>query len=213
MSSGNFWGPIPVYILQDHRHKAGHLRGLGAILSCPQPYFPSLKEIAHRSGHTPHYCSKMITQMVRLGTLEREQRYRNTNVYRLSSITGTESDSITSTESDPTTVVGSDPTTVVGLKESLKENKKSNGMEPGYQRFCFTYPRHRLGIKRALREYWTLNGLEKNSKKIIKCVEDHKDSKEWTDESGKWVPGAVKFLEQERWIEYSEDSLTRFEED
>ena len=205
VSSGNFWGPLPVYILQDHRHKAGHLRVLGAILSCPQPYFPSLKEIAHRSGHTPHYCSKMITQMVRLGTLEREQRYRNTNVYRLSSIT--------STESDPTTVVGSDPTTVVVLKESLKENKKSNGMEPGYQRFCFTYPRHRLGIKRALHEFWTLNGLEKDSKKIIKCVEDHKDSKEWTGESGKWVPGAVKFLEQERWIEYSEDSLTRFEED
>ena len=86
-------------------------------------------------------------------------------------------------------------------------------MEPGYQRFCFTYPRHRLGIKRALHEYWTLNRLEKNSKKIIRCVEDHKDSKEWTDEDGKWVPGAVKFLEQERWVEYSEGSLTRFEED
>ena len=41
----------------------------------------------------------------------------------------------------------------------------------------------------------------------------YKNYVEWKDESGKWVPGAVKFLEQERWIEYSEDSLTRFEED
>ena len=155
----------------------------------------------------------MITQMVRLGTLEREQRYRNTNVYRLSSITSTESDSITSTESDSTTVMDSDSTTVVALKEPLKESNKGNGMEPGYQRFCFTYPRHRLGIKRALHEYWTLNRLEQKATTIIKCVEEHKDSKEWKDESGKWVPGAVKFLEQERWIEYSEDSLTRFEED
>ena len=205
MSSGNFWGPIPVYILQDHRHKSGHLRVLGAILSCPQPYFPSLMEISIRSGHKPKYCSNLIAEMVSFGTLEREQRYRNTNVYRLSSITGTESES--------TTVMDSDSTTVVALKEPLKESNKGNGMEPGYQRFCFTYPRHRLGIKRALHEYWTLNGLEEKAVKIIKCVEDHKDSKEWTEESGKWVPGAVKFLEQERWIEYSENSLTRFEED
>ena len=205
MSSGNFWGPIPVYILQDHRHKAGHLRVLGAILSCPQPYFPSLMEISIRSGHKPKYCSNLIAEMVSFGTLEREQRYRNTNVYRLSSIT--------STESDSTTVMDSDSTTVVALKEPLKESNKGNGMEPGYQRFCFTYPRHRLGIKRTLHEYWTLNRLEQKATTIIKCVEEHKDSKEWKDESGKWVPGAVKFLEQERWIEYSESSLTRFEED
>ena len=205
MNSGNFWGPIPVYILQDHRHKAGHLRVLGAILSCPQPYFPSLMEISIRSGHKPKYCSNLIAEMVSFGTLEREQRYRNTNVYRLCSIT--------STESDSTTVMDSDSTTVVALKEPLKESNKGNSMEPGYQRFCFTYPRHRLGIKRALHEYWTLNGLEKKATTIIKCVEDHKDSKEWTEEAGKWVPGAVKFLEQERWIEYSENTLTRFEED
>ena len=137
MSKGNFWGPLPVYILQDHRHKSGHLRVMGAILSCPQPYFPSLNEIAERSEHTPKNCSKMISEMVNFGTLEREQRYRDTNIYRLISTPTTEVES--------TTVVESESTTVVELKESLKENK-STGMEPGYQRFCFTYPRHRLGI-------------------------------------------------------------------
>ena len=188
MSKGNFWGPLPVYILQDHRHKSGHLRVMGAILSCPQPYFPSLSEIADRSGHTPKYCSKMISEMVNFGTLEREQRYRDTNIYRLISTPTTEVES--------TTVVESESTTVVELKESLKENK-SNGMEPGYQRFCFTYPRHRLGVKRTLHQYWTINGLEKIASKIIRCVEDHKEMDDWTSDSGKWVPGAQKFLEQE----------------
>jgi len=204
MSKGNFWGPLPVYILQDHRHKSGHLRVMGAILSCPQPYFPGLNEIADRSGHTPKYCSKMISEMVKFGTLEREQRYRDTNIYRLVSAPTTEVDS--------TTVVDSDSTTVVELKESLKENK-SNRMEPGYQRFCFTYPRHRLGVKRILHQYWTLNGLEKIAPQIIRCVEDHKESTDWTSDSGKWVPGAQKFLEQERWIEYTEDPLAKYEED
>ena len=78
MNRGDFWGPIPVYVLRDHRHKAGHIRVLGAILSCPQPYFPSLEEISQRSGHTPSYCSKMISEMVKIGTLEREQRYNDT---------------------------------------------------------------------------------------------------------------------------------------
>ena len=204
MSKGNFWGPLPVYILQDHRHKSGHLRVMGAILSCPQPYFPSLNEIADRSGHTPKYCSKMISEMVNFGTLEREQRYRDTNIYRLISTPTTEVES--------TTVVESESTTVVELKESLKENK-SNGMEPGYQRFCFTYPRHRLGVKRTLHQYWTLNELEKVAPKIIRCVEDHKEMDDWTSDSGKWVPGAQKFLEQERWIEYTDDPMAKFEED
>jgi len=204
MSKGNFWGPLPVYILQDHRHKSGHLRVMGAILSCPQPYFPSLNEISLRSGHTPKYCSKMISEMVKFGTLEREQRYKDTNIYRLISTPTTEVDS--------TTVVDSDSTTVVELKESLKENK-SNGMEPGYQRFCFTYPRHRLGIKRNLHQYWLLNSLEKEALKIIRCVEDHKETDDWSSDSGKWVPGAQKFLEQERWAEYTDDPLDKFEED
>ena len=204
MSKGNFWGPLPIYILQDHRHKSGHLRVMGAILSCPQPYFPSLNEISLRSGHTPKYCSKMISEMVKFGTLEREQRYKDTNIYRLISTPTTEVDS--------TTVVDSDSTTVVELKESLKENK-SNGMEPGYQRFCFTYPRHRLGIKRNLHQYWLLNSLEKEALKIIRCVEDHKETDDWSSDSGKWVPGAQKFLEQERWVEYTDDPLAKFEED
>lgn len=204
MNRGDFWGPIPVYILQDHRHKSGHLRVLGAILSCPQPYFPSLSEIAIRSGHTPKYSSKMISEMVKFGTLEREQRYNDTNIYRLSSVPTPVVES--------TTVVESESTTVVELKESLKENK-SNGMEPGYQRFCFAYPRHRLGIKRKLHEYWIVNGLEKDARKIIRCVEDLKESEDWTSDSGKWVPGAQKFLEQERWIEYTDRSMSQFEED
>jgi len=204
MSKGDFWGPLPIYILQDHRHKSGHLRVMGAILSCPQPYFPSLNEISLRSGHTPKYCSKMISEMVKFGTLEREQRYKDTNIYRLISSPTTEVDS--------TTVVDSDSTTVVELKESLKENK-SNGMEPGYQRFCFTYPRHRLGIKRNLHQYWLLNSLEKEALKIIRCVEDHKETDDWSSDSGKWVPGAQKFLEQERWVEYTDDPLDKFEED
>ena len=86
--NSNFWGPLPVYVLQDHRHKAAHLRVLAAILSCPSPHFPSLVEIAERSGHKPKYCSNMISQMVSFGTLEREQRYNTTNVYRLMGYSG-----------------------------------------------------------------------------------------------------------------------------
>ena len=160
--SGKFWGPLPVYVIQDHRHKAGHLRVLGAILSCPQPYFPSLKEIAERSGHTPRYCSKMITQMVRFGTLEREQRYNATNVYRLVGYT---------TEVETTTEVHTEYTTEVHLKESLKENKhKGNGVMKGFDLFCSVYPRHRLGLKRMLHEYWTLNRLEKSADVIVNSV-------------------------------------------
>lgn len=203
--SGKFWGPLPVYVIQDHRHKAGHLRVLGAILSCPQPYFPSLKEIAERSGHTPRYCSKMITQMVRFGTLEREQRYNATNVYRLVGYT---------TEVETTTEVHTEYTTEVHLKESLKENKhKGNGVMKGFDLFCSVYPRHRLGLKRMLHEYWTLNRLEKSADVIVNSVKEYTDSPEWQEKSGMFVPGAQKFLEEERWVVYTAPELARYEED
>ena len=206
MNRGDFWGPIPVYVLRDHKHKAGHIRVLGAILSCPQPYFPSLEEISQRSGHTPAYCSKMISEMVKMGTLEREQRYNDTNVYRLNSVSTAEVES--------TNVVGSESTNVVGLKESLKENNtESKPKTPGYWHFCKIYPKHRLGVRRALHQYWVLNDLEGDSSKIIKCLEEHVESDEWKSESGKWVPGAKKFLEQERWVEYNDDPMSRYEED
>jgi len=205
MNRGDFWGPIPVYVLRDHRHKAGHIRVLGAILSCPQPYFPSLEEISQRSGHTPSYCSKMISEMVKIGTLEREQRYNDTNVYRLNSVSTIEVES--------TNMVGSESTNVVGLKESLKENNITEKPKtPGYWKFCSIYPKHRLGVRRALHQYWILNSLEVQSVKIIKCLEQHAESEEWSNESGKWVPGAKKFLEQERWVEYNDDPMSRYEE-
>ena len=203
--SGKFWGPLPVYVIQDHRHKAGHLRVLGAILSCPQPYFPSLKEIAERSGHTPRYCSKIITQMVRFGTLEREQRYNATNVYRLVGYT---------TEVEATTEVHTEYTTEVHLKESLKENKyKGNGVMKGFELFCSIYPRHRLGLKRMLHEYWTLNRLEKSADVIVNSVKEYTDTPEWQEKNGMFVPGAQKFLEEERWVVYTAPELARYEED
>lgn len=200
MDKGKFWAQIPVYILRDHRHKAAHLRVLGAILSCPQPYFPSLREIAERSGHAATTCSRVVSEMVKFGTLEREQRYRDTNVYRLVGYIP-----------HPTTVVESEPTTVVALKESLKE--KNNISQKGFEKFCQIYPRHRLGFRKELKELWDEGAFESVADEIIKCVKGHAETSDWTSESGKYVPGAKKFLAQERWIDYSGDSFTQYEED
>ena len=197
---GKFWGPIPVYVLQDHRHRAGHLRVLAAILSCPAPHFPSLNEISERSGHTPKYCSNMVSQMVRFGTIEREQRYRNTNVYRLVGIP------ITST-----TVVASDSITDVEQKESVKEQHNVKGF--GF--FCSLYPKHRLGYPKRLKKYWIENDLESKSKEICDSVKEFKLSGGWGTDNGKFVPGALKFLEEERWTAFDAvyDPMKEFEED
>ena len=185
MEKGKFWGPIPVYVLQDHRHRGAHLRVLGAILSCPAPHFPSLKEIAERSGHTPKYCSNVVSELVSFGTIEREQRYRNTNVYRLTGI-----------QSTSTTVVASDSTPIMEQKESVKEKHNIQGF--GY--FCSLYPRHRLGSVPRLREYWISNKLESKHKEICESVKEFKSmSNGWGVQNGKFVPGAFKFLEEERW--------------
>ena len=225
MSRSKLWAPIPVYVLQDHRHKSGHLRVLGAILSCPQPYFPSLDEIAVRSGHPRKYCSNLISEMVKFGTLEREQRYNSTNVYKLTSYESTtdvksESTTLVDTESttlvdtESTTVMDTESTTVMELKESLKEDiNKGNGVLKGFENFCSVYPRHRLGLKRRLHEYWTLNRLEKSSKVIVNSVKEHADTPEWKEKNGMFVPGAQKFLEEERWVVYTAPELTQYEED
>jgi len=206
--TSQFWGPIPVYILQDHRHKAGHLRVLAAILSCPSPHFPSLLEISERSGHRPKYCSNMISEMVRFGTLEREQRYNKTNVYRLMGYSG-----------ESTTVVDSESTRGVELKEQLKENKEtlngtSNGALVGYSCFCSLYPKHRLGSQRDLKDYWIINKLEQDYERITSVVKILLDQEDWKKNDGMFVPGALKFLDERRWKAYDvDDTLKQFEED
>ena len=202
-SVGKFWAQVPVYILRDHRHRAGHLRVLGAILSCPAPHFPSLNEIASRSGHQPKYCSNMISEMVKFGTLEREQRYNSTNVYRL-----------TGFSEESTTVVDTESTRGMELIEPLKEDNisskgtsndtasfgtsndtssfgASNGMKSnlkGFGYFCSLYPRHRLGSVRKLRDLWVTCRMEEFGDDIVSALKSFKQSADWTNEEGKWVP-------------------------
>ncbi len=207
--NSNFWGPLPIYVLQDHRHRAGHLRVLAAILSCPSPHFPSLAEIAERSGHKPKYCSNMISEMVSFGTIEREQRYNTTNVYRLIGYSG-----------DSTTDVGSHSTTDVELKEQLKENKDpsfgaSNGTLKGYGYFCSLYPKHRLGSPRELKDYWIVNKLEQEFEHITSVVKELSQQEDWKKNNGMYVPRALKFLDERRWTLYddADDPFKQFEED
>ena len=215
--NSNFWGPLPVYVLQDHRHKAAHLRVLAAILSCPSPHFPSLVEIAERSGHKPKYCSNMISQMVSFGTLEREQRYNTTNVYRLMGYSG-----------ESTTDVGTESTADVELKEQLKENKEpsfgtsngtskgtSNGTLKGYGYFCSLYPKHRLGSPRELKDYWIVNKLEQDFENITSVVKELTQQEDWKKNNGMYVPRALKFLDERRWTLYDDvdDPFKQFEED
>ena len=230
-SVGKFWAQVPVYILRDHRHRAGHLRMLGAILSCPAPHFPSLNEIASRSGHQPKYCSNMISEMVKFGTLEREQRYNSTNVYRL-----------TGFSEESTTVVDTESTRGVELIEPLKEDNisskgtsndiaskgtsndtssfgASNGMKSnlkGFGYFCSLYPRHRLGSVRKLRDLWVTCRMEEFGDDIVSALKSFKQSADWTNEEGKWVPGAYRFLDEERWRVYAHkpaNPLSIYEED
>ena len=215
--NSHFWGPLPVYVLQDHRHRAGHLRVLAAILSCPSPHFPSLTEIAERSGHKPKYCSNMISEMVSFGTIEREQRYNSTNVYRLMGYSG-----------ESTTDVGTESTRVVELKEQLKENKEpsfgasngtpkgtSNGVLKGYGYFCSLYPKHRLGSPRELKDFWIVNKLERDFEQITSVVKYLSEQEDWKKNNGMYVPRALKFLDERRWTLYDDvdDPLKQFEED
>ena len=144
----------------------------------------------------------MISQMVRFGTIEREQRYRSTNVYRLLGV-----------QSTSTTDVASDSTTDVEQKESVKE-KHTTVKIKGFGYFCQIYPCHRLGSVRRLREYWISNTLEEKAKDITDSVKDFKLSSDWNKDKGKYVPGALKFLDEERWITFEEfDPMKQFEED
>ena len=206
---GNFWGGVPVYVLQDHRHKAAHLRVLAAILSCPAPYYPSLETIGKRSGHTPKYCSNIVSQMVGFGTIERDRRHRNSNVYRLVGAKGISNGMDTSS----TTVMDSDSTTIVEQKESLKEKHTIQSF--GY--FCKIYPRHRLGNWKNLRAYWISNDLELKGKEICDAINEFKLSgtEGWGKDNGRYVPNAMKFLEEEKWTVFDEtyDPMKEFEED
>jgi|TARA_Y100000310_G_scaffold259485_1_gene268157 hypothetical protein len=109
--------------------------------------------------------------------------------------------------------VVSDPTIDVEQKESIKE-KHTKVKIKGFGYFCQIYPCHRLGSVKRLREYWISNTLEEKAKDITDSVKDFKLSSDWNKDKGKYVPGALKFLDEERWITFEEfDPMKQFEED
>jgi hypothetical protein len=173
----------------------------------------------------------MISEMVKFGTLEREQRYNSTNVYRL-----------TGYSEESTTVVDTESTRGVELIEPLKEDNisskgtsndiaskgtsndtssfgASNGMKSnlkGFGYFCSLYPRHRLGSVRKLRDLWVTCRMEEFGDDIVSALKSFKQSADWTNEEGKWVPGAYRFLDEERWRVYAHkpaNPLSIYEED
>tara|TARA_R110000824_G_scaffold46337_6_gene133373 strand:+ start:751 stop:1272 length:522 start_codon:yes stop_codon:yes gene_type:complete len=173
----------------------------------------------------------MISEMVKFGTLEREQRYNSTNVYRL-----------TGFSEESTTVVDTESTRGVELIKPLKEDNisskgtsndiasfgtsndtssfgASNGTKPnlkGFGYFCSLYPRHRLGSVRKLRDLWITCRMEEFGDDIVSALKSFKQSTDWTNEEGKWVPGAYRFLDEERWRVYAHkpsNPLSIYEED
>lgn len=71
---------------------------------------------------------------------------------------------------------------------------------PGFQRFIAAYPK-KYKIMDAVVAWNKLNPNEELEKIIIKSVEDHKKTKEWQRENGKWIPYPVNFIIGKRWLD------------
>jgi len=70
----------------------------------------------------------------------------------------------------------------------------------GFVRFWNAWPSHpRKTSKGACLTRWKRDGLEKQAAKVIDVVDALKVSSQWQDESGKFIPAPLVWLNQRRW--------------
>jgi hypothetical protein len=81
-------------------------------------------------------------------------------------------------------------------KGSKKGQSKTTA---GFESFRSAYPAHRRGDRKKCFAIWQSLGLESRAEEIVAKVQASVESNDWTKEDGQYVPGAMRWLSEERY--------------
>jgi len=83
-------------------------------------------------------------------------------------------------------------------REVDKEGEVDIGQAQGFDRFWQAYPK-KVGMRDAMAAWNDLNPDTKTQIDISAAIVKHKESQDWTDKNGKFIPNAAKWLTEHRW--------------
>jgi len=92
---------------------------------------------------------------------------------------------------------------LAAIEHNTKKAEKAAPPEDGYnesfERFWTAYPKHRRNYKPKCYKFWTKRKLNQREPEVMAALEADKRDTQWVKDGGMFIPGALKWLQAERW--------------
>jgi len=216
MEAGTF-SIVPIEVITDRRLTLWQTKVLIALFSfrnkTTNTVFPSRQVLAERTGLHVNNISTTTTELAELGWLvklgkggfSKATRYELQVPDFLDSKPHVEEQT---TLAELTTVTLAESATVT-LAESTRgkehTNKHTNehimsDCQETFDKFWSAYPK-KESKKKAFESWCKLENPEQTLSDILKALEWQKVQQKWTERDGQFIPMAVTYLNQERWLD------------
>jgi hypothetical protein len=200
------YGIFPATIIGDNRLKAGQLRCLMSILAWRNHRTTNTRPIHLEAlqAMMPMYSKGTIQNYMQdlkaFGYIEITPRAGTTSLYTICESADAHyhySKNVESSVADQG-VKSNAPDELVSNVADVKNinNKKNNTT---FMRVWSVYPEHRRNTIARDAKTWREFGDDALVDLIVEDIEIRKNSEQWTNDGGKWVPGLRKYLETRVW--------------
>lgn len=196
---------VPLEVATDDRLTKMQLRVLIALLSFraknTDTVWPKRSSLAKRCGYNERTISKVTTQLVNLGWLEKTGKggYSQSCHYR---ITVPELDTVpeaeTVPEPDTSTVSKPDTSTVPEPDTRNKQtNEQTNEQTIAFEQFWSAYPNKKS--KERARKVWARMSHDEKQKAFADVQARTGRDPEWRKDGGAYIPHGSTYLNNKRW--------------
>jgi hypothetical protein len=215
MEAGTF-SIVPIDILKDRRLTFWQTKVLIALFSfrnkTTNTVYPSREVIAQRSGMHINNVSKTTSELEELGWLSKSGKggFSKATRYELKvpNFLSKDLPAEQTTLAESTTLPLADSTIFTLAdstrgKEHTKEETKEHilsAQTESFETFWSVYPK-KESKKKAFESWCKIKDPEKTLQDIFNALEWQKIQPKWTERDGQFIPMAVTYLNQERWLD------------
>ena len=202
------YGIFPATIIRDNRLKAGQLRCLMSVLAWRNQRTTNTRPIHLEALQLmmPMYTKGSIQNYMQdlkaYGYIDITARAGTTSLYTICDKADAHTQYVQNVGSSVASqqVESNAPDQLVSSVADVKNiNNKKNNTKSVFMKVWSAYPEHRRNTIARDTKTWREFGDEAIADLIVEDLEQRKESEQWTNDDGKWVPGLRKYLETRVW--------------
>ena len=199
------YGIFPATIIGDGRLKVGQLRCLMSVLAWRNHRTTNTRPIhlealqAMMPMYTKGSIQNYMQDLKSFGYIDITPRAGTTSLYTICESADAHAQYVKSNVASQQVESNAPDQLVSSVADTKNINNKKNSDKSAFMRVWSVYPEHRRNTIARDTKTWREFGDEAIVDLIVEDIEQRKESEQWTNDDGKWVPGLRKYLETRVW--------------